>query len=80
MSVQRVHELMEWVAGGDYDRIAGGEYITRDEPPRPRAEAGDAVAHYAERFRETFRDLGDSISEAGQQLSDWLRRTREDDQ
>jgi Zn-dependent protease with chaperone function len=76
MSVQRVHELMEWVQSGDYDRIVGGEYISRDEPLRPRAEAGDAVAHYAERFRDTFKDLGESVSDAGQQLSDWLRSAR----
>jgi len=77
MSVQRVHELMAWVKEGDYDRIVGGEYVTRDEPQRPREEAGAAVAHYAERFRDTFNDLGDSINDAGQQLSDWLRRSRE---
>ena len=77
MSVQRVHELMAWVKAGDYDRIVGGTYISRDEPQRPRADAGDAVAHYAERFRDTFRDLGDSISDAGQQLSEWLRRARD---
>jgi hypothetical protein len=77
MSVQRVHELMEWVSAGDYDRIVAGEYISRDDAPRPRTEAGAAVSHYAERFRDTFRDLGDSIDEAGQQLTDWLRRTRE---
>ena len=76
MSVQRVHELMEWVKSGDYDRIVGGEYITREEPQSARAEAGDAVAHYAERFRDTFKELGDSIEDAGQQLSDWLRKTR----
>jgi Zn-dependent protease with chaperone function len=76
MSVQRVHELMEWVRSGDYDRISGGDYITRDEPQRPRAEAGDAVAHYAERFRDTFKDLGESIDQAGQQLGDWLRGGR----
>jgi len=76
MSVQRVHELMEWVSSGAYDRIVAGEYVSRDEPVRPRAEAGDAVSHYAERFRDTFRDLGDSIEDAGQQLSDWLRKTR----
>ena len=79
MSVQRVHELMEWVSSGAYDRIVGGEYVSRDEPVRPRAEAGDAVSHYAERFRDTFRDLGDSIEDAGQQLSDWLRKTRGSD-
>jgi hypothetical protein len=76
MSVQRVHELTEWVKAGDYDRIVGGEYTSRDEPSRPRAEADAAVSHYAERFRDTFRDLGDSINDAGQQLSEWLRKTR----
>lgn len=76
MSVQRVHELMEWVQSGDYDRIVGGDYLSRDEPVRPRAEAGDAVAHYAERFRDTFKDLGESVNDAGQQLSDWLRNAR----
>jgi Zn-dependent protease with chaperone function len=78
MSVQRVHELMEWVKAGDYDRIVGGDYVSRDEPPRAREEASDAVAHYAERFRDTFKDLGDSVSDAGKQLSDWLRKTRDD--
>jgi Zn-dependent protease with chaperone function len=78
MSVQRVHELMEWVRGGDYDRIVSGEYQRRDEPVSARAEAGDAVAHYATRFRDTFSELGDSIGDAGQQLSEWLRRARED--
>jgi Zn-dependent protease with chaperone function len=76
MSVQRVHELMEWVSSGAYDRIVAGEYVSRDEPVRPRAEAGDAVSHYAERFRDTFRDLGESVEDAGQQLSEWLRKTR----
>jgi Zn-dependent protease with chaperone function len=77
MSVQRLHELMEWVKSGDYDRIVGGQYATREDPIQPRAEASDAVAHYADRFRETFKDLGDSIGDAGSQLSEWLRRTRE---
>ncbi len=77
MSVQRVHELMTWVQSGDYDRIVAGEYMTRDTQARARDEAADAVAHYAERFRATFADLGDSIAEVAQQLGEWLRKTRE---
>jgi hypothetical protein len=80
MSVQRVHELMEWVRSGDYDRIVAGTYPTRDQPSRPTEEAGEAVGHYAKRFKETFKDLGESIgelgeqlNERGQQLSEWLR-------
>jgi Zn-dependent protease with chaperone function len=76
MSVQRVHELMAWVRAGDYDRIVGGEYLTRGEPASARADAGEAVAHYAERFRATFKDLGDSLGDAGQLLGDWLRANR----
>jgi Zn-dependent protease with chaperone function len=79
MSVRRVHELLEWVKNGDYDRIVGGSYVSRDDPVRPRAEASDAVAHYAERFRNAFADAGESISAAGKQLSDWLRRQEDEE-
>jgi Zn-dependent protease with chaperone function len=79
MSVQRVHELMGWVRSGDYDRIVGGDFITRDDPEQPREDAAEAASHYAGRFRDTFKDLGDSIGDAGQQISDWLRRTREEE-
>jgi Zn-dependent protease with chaperone function len=73
MPVRRIHELMKWVKGGEYDRIVDGSYVSRDEPMRPRAEASDAVAHYSERFRGFFRDAGESVNDAGQQLSEWLR-------
>ena len=73
LPVRRIHELMEWVASGDYDRIVGGSYVTRDEPVSPRAEASDAVTHYADRFRTVFRDAGESINDVGKQLGEWLR-------
>jgi Zn-dependent protease with chaperone function len=73
MPVRRTHELMEWVKSGDYDRIVSGSYVTRDEPIRPRAEASDAVAHYAGRVRGALRDAGGSIDDIGKQISDWLR-------
>jgi Zn-dependent protease with chaperone function len=79
MSVQRVHELMEWVRSGAYDRIVAGAYVSRDEPPRPRAEASEAVAHYAERLRVTFKELGVSVDDAARQLSDWLQKSRDGD-
>lgn len=78
MPVRRVHELMEWVRGGEYDRIVSGTFPTRDEPPHPRAEAGDAVSHYSERFRDIFREAGDTVGSLGQQLSDWLSKERQD--
>ncbi len=76
MPVKRVHELMAWVRSGDYDRIVGGDYPARDDPPRPpREEASDAVSHYSERFKETFKDAGESIEAAGKQLAEWLKRS-----
>lgn len=72
--VRRVHELMAWVRSGAYDRIIAGEYRRRDEPVDAREESGEAVSHYSERFREAFKDAGDSVGAAGQQLADWLKR------
>ncbi len=80
MPVKRTHELMEWVRSGEYDRIvSGGEYIRRGDPVDPRADGGDAVAFYSERIRDAFRDAGESVSTAGQQLADWIRGARGDD-
>jgi Zn-dependent protease with chaperone function len=73
LPVKRTHELMAWVRSGEFDRIVAGEYETRDEPVDARAEGGDAVAFYSERFREAFRDAGESVNSVGQQLAGWLR-------
>lgn len=73
MPVRRIHELMEWVGSGEYDRIVGGSFTTRDDPVHARVEAGDAVTHYAERFKNIFRDAGESVGDVGKQLGDWLR-------
>lgn len=80
MTVRRLHELMEWVRSGDYDRVVSGSYPTRDEPPHPRAEASDAVSHYSERFRDLFREAGETVGTLGQQLSDWLSKESDDDE
>lgn len=76
MPVRRIHEMMEWVRSGEYDRIVAGTFPSRDEPPRPRAEASEAVTHYSERFRDLFREAGESVASLGQQLSDWLAGER----
>ena len=80
MSVQRVHELISWVESGAYDRIVGGEYPRRDEPTDVREEASDAVSHYSQRIRDTFQDLSGSVADAAQQLNDWLRSRRDEDE
>ncbi len=80
--IRRAREVMTWVQSGEYDRIAGGEYRTRDqEAAGPRQEAGDAVEFYSERFRKAFREAGESVekaggslADAGERFSDWLRK------
>jgi Zn-dependent protease with chaperone function len=79
MPVRRMRELMAWVRGGDYDRIVGGDYVRRDEPADPRAEGGEAVGFYAERFRRAFREAGEAVGSMGDQLAGWLRRDADDD-
>jgi Zn-dependent protease with chaperone function len=79
-AVQRVSELMKWVRSGEYDGVMNGSFARRGDPVDPRAEAGDAVEHYAERFRALFREAGlgvekagDKMADAAEKLSDWLR-------
>jgi Zn-dependent protease with chaperone function len=83
MPVRRAQELMTWVRSGEYDRIVGGDYMRRGEEPAARAEAGDAVDHYADRFRNAFREAGEAVRDAGEavgsateQLADWLKKDR----
>ncbi|MDQ6842454.1 MAG: M48 family metallopeptidase [Actinomycetota bacterium] len=79
-AVTRVSEVMKWVQSGDYDRIARGDYRTRDEQADVREEAGDAMEFYAERFRAIFREAGENIVSMGsqvggmaEQVADWIR-------
>jgi Zn-dependent protease with chaperone function len=81
--VRRVSELMKWIRSGDYDRVMNGTFVRRGDPIDPRAEAGDAAEHYAERFRGFFKDAGASVEKAGdkvgdaaEKLGDWLRDRR----
>ncbi|MGI8571959.1 MAG: M48 family metallopeptidase [Solirubrobacteraceae bacterium] len=79
-AVTRVSEVMKWVQSGEYDRIARGDYRTRDEQADVREEAGDAMEFYAERFRAIFREAGENIASMGsqvggmaEQVADWIR-------
>jgi Zn-dependent protease with chaperone function len=79
-SVRRVSEVMKWVQSGEYDRVIRGEYRRRDDPTDVREEASDAVNFYAERFRTIFRETGENLAKAGDQiggvadqLAGWLR-------
>ena len=74
LPVKRVHELLAWVRDGDYDRIVGGDYLRRGQERPAREEASEAANHYSARFKELFREAGEQVSEASDQLSDWLRK------
>jgi hypothetical protein len=71
---------MKWVRSGDYERVMRGEYVRRGDPIDARVEAGDAVDHYAERFRILFKEAGagvanagDMVADAAEKVGDWLR-------
>ena len=79
-AVKRVSEVMRWVQSGEYDRIIGGDFRTRDQETDVKSEASDAMEFYGERFRAAFRDLGENVTNLGSQVggvadqvADWLR-------
>jgi Zn-dependent protease with chaperone function len=76
LAVRRCREIMDWVHSGEYERIVAGEYVRRGQEPPPRAEAGDAVDFYTDRFATLMRDAGDTVQSVGQQVGDWLRGGR----
>jgi Zn-dependent protease with chaperone function len=76
MPVRRVRELLAWVREGAYDRIVAGEYVRRGEEAPLRDEADAAADHYAKRVGDAFAQAGSSIGDVGQQLGDWLQRSR----
>jgi Zn-dependent protease with chaperone function len=67
--VKRAHEIMTWVQSGEYDRIVDGDYVRRGQEAGLREEADAATEHYAERFRELFREAGESMSQVSDQLA-----------
>ena len=88
--VRRVKEIMAWVQSGEYDRIAAGEYPTRDQQADARKEAGAAVEFYKQRFAKLIRDTGasekfsgaadkagDTVADAADKLAEWIRNKPE---
>ena len=79
MPVRRVRMLLDWVREGDYDRMVRGDYLRTGEEPSAREEADATSVFYADRISGAFQSAGSSISEVGQQLGDWLKRTKDDE-
>ncbi len=76
MPVRRVRVLLDWVRSGDYDRIIGGDYLRRGDEPPLRDEADSAAGHYGQRVTEAMQSAGESVTDIGQRLGDWLSRQR----
>ncbi len=79
MPVRRVKMLLDWVREGDYDAMVRGEYLRRGEEAEWRDEAEAAGAFYSDNIAGAFAQAGSSIAEVGQQLGDWLKRNRAED-
>jgi Zn-dependent protease with chaperone function len=76
MPVRRVRILLDWVREGEYDRMVRGDYMRRGEEPAAREEADTAGVYYTDRVGEAIKAAGSSVAEVGEQLGDWLKRTR----
>ena len=76
MPVRRVNLLLEWVRGGEYDRMVGGEYLRMGDEPPLRDEAEAASDHYGKRVQDALQTAGSSVAEVGDQLAEWLRKQR----
>ena len=79
MPVRRVRILLDWVRAGEYDRMVRGDYMRRGEEPTAREEADAAGLFYADRIGKAIQAAGSSVAEVGEQLGEWLRRTRRSD-
>jgi len=65
-AVRRVQQLMEWVRGGDYDRILGGQYPRRGESDL-RGDTDKASEYYVNKMWNVYRDA----SESGPAATGW---------
>jgi Zn-dependent protease with chaperone function len=72
-AVRRVQQLMEWVRGGDYDRILGGHYPRRGESDL-RGDADKASEYYVNKMWNIYRDASDSTQGLRDKIDEWLKR------
>lgn len=77
-SVRRVNEVVAWVRGGEYDRIAAGDYLRRGSEPPLGEDIGGAVDHYRDRLAGALEDAGLGLRQLSTRLRDWLRRAGAD--
>jgi Zn-dependent protease with chaperone function len=72
-AVRRVAQLVQWVSGGDFDRIRSGHYVRRGQEPPASAEFEAAVGHYGDRFVAMVDRVGGGVQRVADQVGAWLR-------
>lgn len=72
-AVRRVQQLMEWVHGGDYDRILGGQYPRRGESDL-RGDTDKASEYYVNKMWNIYRDASDATQGFRDKVDGWLKR------
>ncbi|HKD94139.1 MAG TPA: M48 family metallopeptidase [Gaiellaceae bacterium] len=72
-AVRRVQQLMDWVHGGDYDRILGGHYPRRGESDL-RGDADKASEYYVDKMWNLYRDASDATQGFREKVDGWLKR------
>jgi Zn-dependent protease with chaperone function len=75
-AVRRVQQLMEWVRGGDYDRILGGHYPRRGESDL-RGDTDKASEYYVNKMWNIYRDASDATQGFRDKVDGWLKRDGE---
>src|SRR5215470_8588700 len=75
-AVRRVQQLMEWVHGGDYDRILGGHYPRRGESDL-RGDTDKASEYYVNKMWNIYRDASDATQGFRDKVDGWLKRDEE---
>jgi hypothetical protein len=75
-AVRRVQQLMEWVRGGDYDRILGGQYPRRGESDL-RGDTDKASEYYVNKMWNIYRDASDASQGLRDKVDGWLKRDAE---
>ena len=78
-AVRRVQQLMEWVRGGDYDRILGGHYPRRGESDL-RADADKASEYYVNKMWNIYRDASDATQGFREKVDSFRKRTEESEE
>ena len=74
--MRRVKQLMDWVHGGDYDRILGGHYPRRGESDL-RGDADKASEYYVNKMWNIYRDASEGAQGFREKVDGWLKRDGE---